>query len=171
MTPHEQAAKPLTAADLAEALSCFWNAAIGEARRQQEGMAFASIMAEGVSAVMHRLNEITDPAEPLLAPDAASLAAEWQPIDTAPKDGTAVLLFFAMRAAEYDKRSGEQLEPYRLQALSVEVGFFQGGEWCEAGTGHDFFEEWRRSDYPTHWMPLPATPDTALTPTSKGSPK
>ena len=125
------------------------------------------------------LREIPIPDEAALTAAALTLpkvkalvdAAEWQPISTAPKDETAVLLLFAMRAAEYAKWSDEKLEPYRLQALSVEVGFFQGGEWCEAGTGHDFFEEWRRSDYPTHWMPLPAPPDTALTPASKGSPK
>lgn len=50
-------AAPLTRADLADALGCFWNAAIGAAHNQQEGMPFASIMAEGVAAVAQQLNE------------------------------------------------------------------------------------------------------------------
>ena len=50
--------KALTAAELADALGCFWNAAIGAAHRQQEGMAFASIMVEGIAAVGTRLQEI-----------------------------------------------------------------------------------------------------------------
>lgn len=55
-------ASPLTAADLAEALSCFWNAAIGESHRQQDGITFAAIMAEGMAAVEHRLRDIAGAA-------------------------------------------------------------------------------------------------------------
>lgn len=55
--PIPDPARPLTAADLADALGCFWNAALGEATRQQEGHAFASIMAEGFRAVAARLEE------------------------------------------------------------------------------------------------------------------
>lgn len=55
--PIPDPARPLTAADLADAFGCFWNAALGEAARQQEGHAFASIMAEGFRAVAARLTE------------------------------------------------------------------------------------------------------------------
>ncbi len=54
-------AEPLTKADLAEALDCFWNAAIGAAHREQAGMSFASIMAEGLAAVAERLRELETP--------------------------------------------------------------------------------------------------------------
>jgi len=47
----------LTTEGLADALGCFWNAAIGAAHTQQEGMATAAIMAEGIAAVQHRLEE------------------------------------------------------------------------------------------------------------------
>ena len=50
--------RPLTAGDLADALSCFWNGAIGEAHRQQDGMPTAAIMATGLQAVEQRLREI-----------------------------------------------------------------------------------------------------------------
>ena len=55
-----EASKGLTAGQLADALGCFWNAAIGESHRQQEGITTASIMAEGIQAVANRLKEIGD---------------------------------------------------------------------------------------------------------------
>lgn len=48
---------PLTGAVLADALGCFWNAAIGEAHTRQGGMDVASIMAVGIAAVAARLTE------------------------------------------------------------------------------------------------------------------
>lgn len=56
----EQEAAPLTKADLAEALSCFWNAAIGSAHERQDSTAFAVVgsVAEGVAAVERRLREL-----------------------------------------------------------------------------------------------------------------
>jgi hypothetical protein len=51
--------KPITHAELADALDCFWNAAIGEAHQQgsSEGMAVAAIMSVGFAAVATRLRE------------------------------------------------------------------------------------------------------------------
>lgn len=50
---------PLTASQLADALGCFWNAAIGSAHETQNSSAFAmaSVMAQGFAAVQARLNE------------------------------------------------------------------------------------------------------------------
>jgi hypothetical protein len=67
----KQTDKLLTAGDLADALGCFWNAAIGEAHTQQEGMPFAAIMAGGVAAVQTRLQEIAGSAP---KPDPSPLA-------------------------------------------------------------------------------------------------
>ena len=53
----------LTKSDLADALGCFWNAAIGEAHRQQDGHMTASILATGIAAVAQRLEELS--AKPL----------------------------------------------------------------------------------------------------------
>ena len=70
---------------------------------------------------------------------------EWQPIETAPKDGTAILVtcgeLFAVvewdeHAASYPSNEG--------------VGWRDAGDIGWAGTqGH----------MPTHWMPLPQPPE------------
>lgn len=58
--------RPLTAQQLSDALGCFWNAAISEARNQQDGHTFAAIMATGIAAVQLRLLEIAEePAAPI----------------------------------------------------------------------------------------------------------
>lgn len=64
---------------------------------------------------------------------------EWQPIETAPKDGTEVLLW--IDDDEESPRKGHwepRLSLNRPHKWSVAYG------WCE--------------DKPTHWMPLPAPP-------------
>lgn len=71
---------------------------------------------------------------------------EWQPIETAPKDGTDVLLFRLGMC-------GNPLPP-------MVAGWFHNGEdggWCS----EDFIDEWLRGTF-THWMPLPAPPARAL---------
>lgn len=47
--------KPVTRADLADALSCFWNAALGA---QQQDQTPVSCIVEGIQAVAWRLEEI-----------------------------------------------------------------------------------------------------------------
>lgn len=62
---------------------------------------------------------------------------EWQPIETAPRDGTAILAY------------GEHLPTYFYAII------FERGEWkyCSQGKG------WAAPPgMPTHWMPLPAPP-------------
>ena len=58
---------------------------------------------------------------------------DWRPIETAPKDGTRVLVF-------------------RQASLDHEVGIarFEGGDWCD----DDDFVYYGV----THWMPLPEPP-------------
>lgn len=77
---------------------------------------------------------------------------EWQPIETAPKDGTALLLY-GMWAGEI---SGIAKEP------QIDIGLWAGGrsdysgsDWWQLSTG-DAYGCWIR---PTHWMPLPLTPE------------
>lgn len=62
--------------------------------------------------------------------------AGWQPIETAPKDGSEILALW--------KRSQIQSNGY-------------GVVWFEDGSWHEFDYECLVSD-PTHWMPLPAAP-------------
>ena len=57
---------------------------------------------------------------------------DWQPIDTAPKDGTAILIF----GIGYDKN------PF--------VSGWHCGRWADYKTF--------KHPIPTHWMPLPPNP-------------
>lgn len=69
-----------------------------------------------------------------------ALRAAWQPIATAPKDGTRILVF---RPAEYD---GERRYPEH-----VGIDRFMEHVWYES----------RRAQQPTHWMSLPTPPGCA----------
>lgn len=84
---------------------------------------------------------------------------EWRPIDTAPKDGTPVLLFVP---AHQPHRwvTGQTWPP---ETITV-VGFWEAGgnyEGDEAG-----WDAWPNDrgypclypEHPTHWMPLPPAP-------------
>lgn len=70
----------------------------------------------------------------------------WQPIETAPRDGTEILLFQAiqygvmMRVGNWDER-GEHIDTGKRVA-----------GWTEADDGYIGCIE------PTHWMPLPEPP-------------
>lgn len=63
--------------------------------------------------------------------------SDWQPIETAPKDWTHVLLAFGSSVAE----------GYWLEGADL---------WLYANTSID--DESCIIDDPTHWMPLPAPP-------------
>jgi hypothetical protein len=69
---------------------------------------------------------------------------EWQPIDTAPKDGTAILIWPAQSALTGSTE---------CMTISYVVRWHDWKEaWIEAsGEEYDTF-------YPTHWMPLPLAP-------------
>lgn len=60
----------------------------------------------------------------------------WQPIETAPKDGTVVIGYDPSGA--YATRSG------------FEFMRWLDGQWCDPET---------HRMYPTHWMPLPDPPE------------
>lgn len=70
--------------------------------------------------------------------------SEWQPIETAPRDGTSVLLYGPYQWEDYDSRT--------VEAGAV-VGYFDGYRWRldNANPYADYCNA-------THWMPLPAPP-------------
>ena len=61
---------------------------------------------------------------------------DWQPIETAPKDGTQVLVF--RRAAPVK----------RMYGIDCRHPSQYGGAWVYS----------RQREQPTHWMPLPSPP-------------
>lgn len=63
--------------------------------------------------------------------------SEWQPIETAPKDGTRVLLF---------SPGGDGEDPTRQVAE---------GAWCRVWWRMEAGDYWTT---PTHWIALPAPP-------------
>ena len=74
---------------------------------------------------------------------------EWQPIETAPKDGTRVLLF--------EKYS-------EVPFVGRWISFKRGSEWS-ADTEHlntsgdDIIIDWYEQSDVAHWMPLPKPPN------------
>jgi hypothetical protein len=78
----------------------------------------------------------------------------WQPIETAPRDGTVVVVFRGNVAFE------TSFGPSRDFVERCDLGWFEDGNWWQSGTGHDFFEPWaiEIGHVPTHWMPLPDPP-------------
>ncbi|CAA6603742.1 conserved hypothetical protein [Rhodospirillaceae bacterium LM-1] len=60
----------------------------------------------------------------------------WIPIETAPQDGTRILVYDANPFEEYDR--------YAVVKWEDTIGTFENADG--------------RSIWPTHWMPLPAPP-------------
>lgn len=67
--------------------------------------------------------------------------SEWRPIETAPKDGTPVLLWVGVGMSE----------PWAQTARWVNEPESGWSGWVDTYEGFDLAE-------PTHWMPLPAPP-------------
>lgn len=72
---------------------------------------------------------------------------KWQPIETAPKDGTDVLVC----GGTYN--AGLQIG---TPLLGVIIAFWDGSYWH--GPEENAHDEWREC-YPAYWMPLPAPPN------------
>ena len=73
--------------------------------------------------------------------------SDWQPIETAPKDGQSVLLV----------RYTGVIPRTKLYPFQIVVGFWEITEWMAQNS-----EYYKQRDYealhPTHWMPLPEPP-------------
>lgn len=79
---------------------------------------------------------------------------DWQPIETAPKDGTVVLIYQGKEecccaTAKYVDTSHKELEVVGQKGKKVI------SEWVEYTSGY-----WDADGFydPTHWMPLPEPP-------------
>lgn len=67
------------------------------------------------------------------------MSDKWQPIETAPKDGTAILGYFGQTAGD---------EPPDMAVIRYDKKY----EWVIADLDTEQVDE------PTHWMPLPDPP-------------
>ena len=72
----------------------------------------------------------------------------WQPIETAPKDGTPVLVFCPEFPAEHSRNVAPRVMEARWNNPGMDP---RNGAW-----GDPVYDEWNCE--PTHWMPLPAPP-------------
>jgi hypothetical protein len=82
-----------------------------------------------------------------LAADGYAVEQDWQPIATAPRDGTAILCW----PFNYSSLFEGEAEP------EIVIGFFSEDDWwCESTVAKTFD--------PTHWRPLPTPPAAATEP-------
>lgn len=102
-----------------------------------------------LSQLRERLNAVASTA--LQAP--VHEVPGWQPIETAPKDGTMFIGWVRSEIYPDDE------EGYRLQRDNSTADFCQ---WCDFETGGCFIAmagpHGDSADWITHWMPLPAAP-------------
>lgn len=77
---------------------------------------------------------------------------DWQPISTAPKDGTPVIVAVPTK----------DLDGFHVGEAYYDPENYEGGDWWWAGTGYGDYHGGPISDInfhqPSHWMPLPAPP-------------
>jgi hypothetical protein len=81
--------------------------------------------------------------------------ADWQPIETAPKDGTEIILY---RPSD-EHRSAKRWISWWYDKTETQYGriTYEVHEWW----GGTFLSDpERRPPEPTHWMPLPEPPVT-----------
>jgi len=74
---------------------------------------------------------------------------EWQPIETAPKDGTRVLI------ADAKNVETGQWSPAYYSGTGYFVDYDEGWDDDRYDAAQRFY---RNGPQPTHWMPLPAAP-------------
>ena len=82
---------------------------------------------------------------------------EWQLIETAPRDGTWMLLTGG--ECSYDEVSKAKKRPVVGQWTTYRNGRKVNGHWQFAWYDGGYYGEYKN---PTHWMPLPPPPTNAM---------
>jgi hypothetical protein len=84
--------------------------------------------------------------------------SEWRPIESAPRDGSEVLVCWPRLELDEDGDVTDVVDGYTQMVTS-----FVGGRWEEpdymSATGASFDDEYTFADQPTHWMHLPLPPN------------
>ena len=132
--------------------------------------AVISTLAEWAGQKSLRLEGSCSRFETIKAALEAYAANQWQPIETAPKDGSLIYLFgknvsgktrrIQARYTQKHKEIAEDCDNTEwLDELADEYYYPEG--WYEISWCNDDYHMYKVHDYniqPTHWMPLPPSP-------------
>lgn len=104
------------------------------------------------------LLELRTPAD-VVAP----VSNGWQPIETAPKDGTPILAYGPLPGCNADEHSWHGVRETKWKCYPLGSPGYVAWERGEGplGIGWDWYESvhnWSHVWKPTHWMPLPSAP-------------
>lgn len=81
----------------------------------------------------------------------------WQPIETAPKDGTPVLIGWHDDAGAWQERRAWWDREFAIEGCDDDMNTLWKQAWTDYRVASFGYEEvWEYE--PTHWMPLPAPP-------------
>jgi hypothetical protein len=86
----------------------------------------------------------------------------WQPIDTAPKDGTWILVWGGKtdEVGEWDKHEEVFMNrPVVAHWRPPKVWQTEEGYWQFANYDSGYYGDFSKDHEPTHWQPLPPLPE------------
>lgn len=76
--------------------------------------------------------------------------SEWRPIETAPKDGTPILIW------QPDNRHHDEIDGCKFDDPRYAIGYWRA--WAKSEWDMGWGNRNQAHVNPTHWMPLPAPP-------------